>query len=108
MPFVSENRLKGNYGTAVVMACLSSACLVRPVAVDTDVGVDLYCESVEEGTPFFHFWLQVKAGEQCRLAADETSASCSFATDHLLYWYRQPVPVFAALEYPLCSSDHLM
>src|ERR1700675_2189536 len=104
MPFVGENRLKGNYGTALVMSRLSSECLVRPVAADTDVGVDLYCETVAENRPFLHFWLQVKAGDQCKLDTGAERASCRFEIDHLSYWARQPVPVFAALvptEWPV-------
>jgi hypothetical protein len=106
MPLVPENRLKGNYGTALVMSRLSSECLVRPVAADTDVGVDLYCETVAEGTrrPFLHFWLQVKASDQCRLDANAQKASCGFDSDHLNYWKEQPVPVFVALvpsEWPV-------
>ena len=97
MPIVDTNRLKGNYGAAYVSACLSSECLVRPVAAETDVGVDLYCETVEDGSPFLHFWMQVKAGDQCRVSQDRSSASCSFDIPHLAYWFRQPVPVFAAL-----------
>ena len=97
MPIVDENRLKGNYGAACVALRLSTECLVRPVAADTDVGVDLYCESVEEGRPFLHFWVQVKAGAQCRLSQDLQTASCAFDVDRLVYWSRQPVPVFAAL-----------
>jgi len=97
MPIIDENRLKGNYGAAYVSARLSSECLVRPVAAETDVGVDLYCETVEDGKPFLHFWVQVKAGVQCRLGQDLQEASCSFDVEHLHYWYRQPVPVFAAL-----------
>ncbi len=79
------------------MARLSAECLVRPVAVDTDVGVDLYCETVVEGRPFLHFWIQVKAGDQCEVRNGSATASCSFRVDHLAYWFRQPVPVFAAL-----------
>ena len=45
MPAVTENRLKGNYGAALVVSRLSGECLVRPVAAETDVGVDLYCET---------------------------------------------------------------
>jgi hypothetical protein len=104
MPLVTENRLKGNYGTALVMSRLSSECLVRPVAADTDVGVDLYCETVAENRPFLHFWLQVKAGDQCKLDTRAERASCSFEIEHLNYWARQPVPVFAALvptEWPV-------
>jgi hypothetical protein len=97
MPAVTENRLKGNYGAALVMSRLSGECLVRPVAADTDVGVDLYCETVAEGRPFLHFWLQVKAGDQCKRDPDGEIASCRFGSDHLDYWARQPVPVFAAL-----------
>jgi|SRR5947209_4960364 len=109
MPIVTENRLKGNYGAALVMSRLSGECLVRPVAADSDVGVDLYCETVAEGRPFLHFWLQVKAGDQCKRDASSNAASCSFELDHLKYWTQQPVPVFAALvpaEWPvLCEPD---
>lgn len=97
MPKVDPNRLKGNYGAAYVSTRLSSECLVRPVAVDTDVSVDLYCETVEDNRPFLHFWVQVKAGSQCQVVRDRESASCSFKVEHLVYWRRQPVPVFAAL-----------
>jgi len=97
MPTVSDSRLKGNYGAAVVMTHLSSECLVRPVAVDTDVGVDLYCETVTQGRPFLHFWVQVKAGEQCKTDPATNTASCRFDRDQLAYWAQQPVPVFAAL-----------
>jgi hypothetical protein len=97
MPTVSEERLKGNYGAALVTARLSGECLVRPVATDTDVGVDLYCETVVEGQPFLHFWVQVKTGAQCHLDRAAMTASCRFARDHLDYWFRQPVPVYAAL-----------
>ena len=97
MPIITENRLKGNYGAALVMSRLSSECLVRPVAAETDVGVDLYCETVAEGRPFLHFWLQVKAGDQCRYDRTTNKTFCVFETDHLHYWAQQPVPVFAAL-----------
>ncbi|MDA2935517.1 DUF4365 domain-containing protein [Acidobacteria bacterium AH-259-D05] len=97
MGTVDRNRLKGNYGASYVAACLSSECLVRPVAADTDVGVDLYCETVEDDYPFLHFWMQVKAGAQCRVSENLSSAKCSFTVKHLSYWNRQPVPVFAAL-----------
>lgn len=96
MPAITDARLKGNYGAAVVMERLSAQALVRPVATDTDVGIDLYCETVVDREPNFHFWIQVKAGEQCTVHS-ETIASCSFDLDHLRYWAKQPVPVFAAL-----------
>jgi hypothetical protein len=99
MPAVLDNRLKGNYGAALVMSRLSGECLVRPVAADTDVGVDLYCETVAEGRPFLHFWLQVKTGDQCKLSGDGKTASCRFRLDHLDYYREQPVPAFAALAH---------
>jgi Domain of unknown function (DUF4365) len=110
MPAVPESWLKGNYGASVVMARLSSECLVRPVAVDTDVGVDMYCETVTEGRPFLHFWLQVKAGDQCHVDSSSTYASCRFQRDHIEYWARQPVPVFAALvptAWPAQCEPHI-
>jgi len=104
MPVIDENRLKGNYAASYVAARVSTNCLVRPVAVDTDVGIDLYCETVQENHPFLHFWLQVKSGSQCISTSDGSSASCRFDKEHLQYWSRQPVPVFAALvpvEWPV-------
>ena len=104
MAAIPDERLKGNYGVAAVLARLSAACLVRPVAADTDIGVDLYCETVQDGQAFLHFWVQVKAGEQCHVNATCGIASCRFDTAHLDYWSRQPVPVFAALvptEWPV-------
>jgi hypothetical protein len=109
MPEVPESRLKGNYGAAVVMARLSRECLVRPVAADTDIGVDLYCETIDQGQPFLHFWVQVKAGNQCKKDPSNERAYCSFKRSDLEYWARQPVPVFAALvptEWPpQCDPD---
>lgn len=97
MTKVDENRLKGNYAAAYVTSRLASKCLVRTVSGDTDVGIDLYCETVQEGLPFIHYWLQVKSGNQCKVSKDRSYASCTFDIQHLLYWSRQPVPVFVAL-----------
>ena len=98
MTRVDENRLKGNYGATYVALRLSSEeCLVRVVPSDTDVGIDLFCESVEGEKPFLHFWVQVKTGSQCKVAKNGLSAHCSLGSKHLRYWYRQPVPVFVAL-----------
>ena len=118
MPKVADNQLKGNYGAAVVMARLSAAeCLVRPVAADTDVGIDLYCETIDQRNssldqkePFLHFWIQVKAGKQCRVNPADKTASCCFDCSHLKYWARQPIPVFAALvptEWPPSDEPHV-
>ena len=98
MAKVSQSQLVGNYGAALVAKRLSSECLVRPVATDTDVGVDLYCESLDDGAPFLHFWVQVKAGQrQITVSADGSSASCSLDLSHIDYWSRQPVPVYLAM-----------
>jgi hypothetical protein len=98
MPQVDSNRLKGNYGVAVIVEKLSAHCLVRQVTADTDIGVDLYCETVtSEGRPFLHFWLQVKTGAQCKKLSRKEIAAASFSKEHLAYWKRQPVPVFAIL-----------
>jgi len=98
MVIVDINRLKGNYGATLVAHMLSQRCLVRPVAEGTDIGVDLYCESVtEDGRPFQHFWVQVKTGSQVNVASDRLTAACGFERKHLEYWERQPVPVFALL-----------
>src|SRR5882724_10976920 len=97
------------------MSRLSGECLVRPVAVDTDVGVDLYCETVAERgpaerQPFLHFWLQVKTGEQCKLDS-RGKASCPLKLDHLNYYRDQPVPVFAAMvpttEWPVRTEPDI-
>jgi hypothetical protein len=99
MPIVDENHLKGNYAASYVATRLSAYCLVRPVASDTDVGIDLYCETIaeKEREPHLHFWLQVKSGKQCNVNKKGSKASCAFKKDHLEYWDKQPVPVFAAL-----------
>jgi len=97
MAIVTSNILKGNYAASYVSSILSSQCFVRPVASDTDVGIDLYCESVKNRSPYLHFWIQVKSGKQCRLWKNKRRASCSLKKSHLEYWKRQPVPIFAAL-----------
>jgi len=53
-------QLKGNYAENLVAEWLSRVCLVRPVASGTDIGIDLYCESVVGNKPYHHFWVQVK------------------------------------------------
>lgn len=99
MPALDRNSRMGNAGADRVSALLSPSCSVRAVARD-DIGIDLYCETLsnhQPQQPFVHFWVQVKAGQQCRLSSDGSTASFGFSTDHLRYWARQPVPVFAAL-----------
>lgn len=99
MTFVDENRFKGNHAQATVSAWLSRKCLVRPVAEGTDIGMDLYCESILDGNPFLHFWAQVKAipADAIVVESEKTFASYRFERRHLLYWDRQPIPVYAFL-----------
>jgi hypothetical protein len=94
MPIVDENRILGNFGSYLVAHLLSQFCLIRPVAEGTDIGIDLYCETVEEKQGFLHFWVQVKCGEQITLDGNG-KACCRFMVDHLRYWNRQPIPVLA-------------
>ena len=99
MPQIDENRQRGNFAESIASAWLSRQCLVRPVAAGTDIGVDLYCESLRGHQAFQHFWVQVKAisdtNVRTRDGIDE--AWYSFETRHLRYWERQPVPVYAFL-----------
>ncbi|MBW1863160.1 MAG: hypothetical protein JRJ02_12425 [Deltaproteobacteria bacterium] len=48
MTKVDKNRIMGNYGANLVAELLSRHCLVRPVVEGTDIGIDLYCETLEE------------------------------------------------------------
>ncbi|MHB1426658.1 MAG: DUF4365 domain-containing protein [Gemmataceae bacterium] len=92
---VGESLLRGNYGEHLVTLLLSRMCLVRPVVGQTDVGVDLYCESVIDSRPFLHFWGQVKSSEE--FANEAVEVSCPFKVSALEYWSRQPVPVLGFL-----------
>jgi hypothetical protein len=65
------------------------------VVGNTDVGVDLYCESIIEGDTFLHFWVQVKSSEN--LPNHPEKFNFPFATSSLKYWAKQPVPVLALL-----------
>lgn len=96
---VSDNIRIGNYGVSLATFKLSKYCFVRQVTEGTDIGVDLYCESFQDSMPFLHFWVQVKAGRDktIKISPDKSSGSYSFTSEHLRYWSRQPVPVFAFL-----------
>jgi hypothetical protein len=98
MTNIDTNRIKGNFGSAYISYRLSEYCLVRQVTEGTDIGIDLYCESFTDiGSPYLHFWVQVKTGESINVSKDKKSASFPFSVEHLKYWQRQPVPVFAFL-----------
>jgi hypothetical protein len=100
MPTISVKQLKGNYAENLVAEWLSRVCLVRPVASGTDIGIDLYCESVVGNKPFHHFWVQVKAITSKDISIQnnvETAKYSHFKLDHLKYWARQPIPVYVFL-----------
>jgi hypothetical protein len=99
MTTVDLNRLKGNYSQNTVSALLSRTCLVRPVAEGTDIGVDLYCESVLSHRPHLHFWAQVKTINSTQIVKKDGQevAWFDFDTHHLRYWAQQPIPVYAFL-----------
>ncbi len=92
---VANNLLKGNYGEHLVAQILSRSCFVRPVVGNTDVGVDLYCESIIEGSTFLHFWVQVKSSSKFPNCPNKFTFP--FRTESLKYWSKQPVPVLAFL-----------
>ena len=92
---VTDNTLAGNQAEALARYILSGDCFVRPVVGNTDIGVDLYCESIIDSEPFLHFWVQVKASRH--FPNEEKPAKCQFRTADLRYWKRQPVPVIALL-----------
>ena len=99
MPSIDVNRLKGNYAQALASTWLSRMCLIRPVAEGTDIGIDLYCESIVDGVPYVHFWVQVKAipSSSIKVEGEQRIAGYSFDKRHLEYWDRQPIPVYALL-----------
>jgi Domain of unknown function (DUF4365) len=110
VPTVTNDMLKANYGVAIVTERLGRHCLVRPVAADTDIGIDLYCETVVENQPFLYFWVQVKTGTECKVDQSSNRASYRFKASHLSYWIQQPVPVFAALvptQWPVSSEPDI-
>jgi hypothetical protein len=96
MPNVPDSSLKGNAGVWLVGKWLADGgCLVRPVAADTDIGIDLYCETIEESKAFLHFFVQVKSGKQVKVKDER--ARISLEKRHLKYWIKQPAPVFVFL-----------
>jgi hypothetical protein len=70
--------------------------LVRHVSEGTDIGIDLYCESLIGETPYKHFWVQVKALGPNSFEYGK-GARYRFNRKHLEYWSNQPVPVYAFL-----------
>ncbi|MFZ3060680.1 MAG: DUF4365 domain-containing protein [Candidatus Methanoperedens sp.] len=95
---ITDNQLKGNWGEQYIAANLAAqGCFIRHVTQGHDSGIDLYCETVKDNTPFLHFWCQIKTSKDY----DEKSEPLSFTPDsekkHKEYWLKQPVPVFIFL-----------
>ena len=109
----TDSMLKDGFGATLIANKLSPYCLGRPVSQGTDVGIDIFCETVDKetvegkGYPHLHFWLQVKYDGGF---LDKKTMSYPFKVRHLNYWKKQPVPVFAVIiaskkEWPHAASD---
>jgi hypothetical protein len=98
MTKATKSLISGNRGEAFVSFVLSRYCLVRPVASGTDIGIDLYCESILGDTPSTHFWVQVKTSKVKR-------KSITIKNKYLKYWMRQPVPSFIFLVHDTGQLD---
>ena len=93
---MTDNQLKGNWAEQYISARLAEkGCLVRHVPQGHDIGIDLYCETIEENTPFLHFWCQIKTSNKWK--GEEKRISFSLKKGEKEYWIRQPVPVFVLL-----------
>jgi hypothetical protein len=87
--------IQGNQAEHYIQYLLSKYCFVRPVVGNTDIGIDLYCESIIENQPYLHFFIQVKSSET--ITNEKEVQSFSFKVEHLKYWQKQPVPVLIFL-----------
>lgn len=93
---MTDNQLKGNWAEQYISTRLAEkGCLVRHVPQGHDIGIDLYCETIEEHTPFLHFWCQIKTSNKWK--GEEESISFSPEKGEKEYWIKQPVPVFVFL-----------
>lgn len=94
---MTDNQLKGNWAEQYISARLAErGCLVRHVPQGHDIGIDLYCETIEEHTPFLHFWCQIKTSNEWNGEKKRISFS-SIKKGEKEYWIKQPVPVFVFL-----------
>lgn len=93
---MTDNQLKGNWAEQYISARLAEkGCLVRHVSQGHDIGIDLYCETIEENTPFLHFWCQIKTSNKWK--GEEKRISFSPKKGEKEYWIKQPVPVLVFL-----------
>ena len=93
---MTDNQLKGNWAEQYISARLAEkGCLVRHVPQGHDIGIDLYCETIEQSTPFLHFWCQIKTSKKWK--GKKRGISFSTKKGEKEYWTKQPVPVFVFL-----------
>ncbi len=93
---ITDNQLKGNWAEQYIAAELASqGCFVRHVTQGHDSGIDLYCESTKNGTPFLHFECQIKTKK--RWKGRKEAVSYKPEKQHIEYWLKQPVPVYIFL-----------
>jgi len=93
---ITDNQLKGNWAEQYISTRLAErGCLVRHVPQGHDIGIDLYCETIEEHTPFLHFWCQIKTSNKWK--GEKERIPFSPEKREKEYWIKQPVPVFVFL-----------
>lgn len=81
-----ETRL-GDIGEAEIKSRLSYFSL--PVKYDTDIGIDFYCELLEDDTPGLPFYVQAKGSEHF-----DVNWGASVKKSTIIYWLLRPSPVF--------------
>lgn len=92
---LTDSQLKGNWGEQFIASELAAkGCLVRHVTQGHDTGVDLYCETTWNGSPFLHFWCQVKTRKILGRRKTYSYKPPKKEQRHIAYWVKQPVPVF--------------
>lgn len=92
----TDAQLKGNWAEQYIAEQLSkSGCLIRHVTQGHDSGIDLYCETTENGEPFLHFWCQIKTKNRWKGKIKQLKYSERKKT--IKYWLKQPIPVLIFL-----------
>lgn len=91
---ITENHLSGNWAEEYVAERLAATnCLVRPVRQGRDIGLDLYCETIDRKKPFLHLWVQVKSTKK-KIFRPNRHSPPGIKRESVDYWLEQPIPVF--------------
>jgi hypothetical protein len=93
-----ETRL-GNIGEAEVKSRLSYFSIVTKY--DTDVGIDFYCELVEDDFPSIPFYVQAKGTEHF-----DENWEADIKKTTVMYWLQQPSPVFLIVHDEKTGNCH--